>query len=113
MFRMKSWAVSFAGIALFVASPASAELTASDMITRINSGDKQMLIYLIGIANGIEWSNTHSTPKLFCPLGNLAITGDQNLRMLRDTVQTDPHIGTLPSGYVVLMSYIRTFPCKT
>lgn len=109
---IKAIMASSVAMMLGLSSPASAELSAQELVANIDRGDLPAKIYLTGLSTGIEWSNTAVHGTLFCQPGKLAITSEQNLRMLRDLLEEVPGLASSPAGLVVLASYKRTFPCS-
>jgi hypothetical protein len=74
--------------------------------------------YLAGLESGIAWYHTESihgrykNHALYCPPGNLALTNDQLVSILRDWARREPDRSNyLPIGYAFLRSLIDTFPC--
>jgi hypothetical protein len=112
--RMKALMASAVAMTLGLSSPAYAgDLSAGEMLARIDRGERESMFFLVGIAAGIEWSDSFTRDKLFCQPAKLTITPEQNVQMLRDLLQAEPSFATYPPGMVVLTSYKRTFPCPS
>lgn len=109
---MKALVLTAAATALCLSSPASAELTAQELLTKLDQGDRETRVFLTGIGIGIGWANTSSDEKLFCQPAKLAMTPEQEVRMIRDIIQEDSRLADIPVGYVLMAAYIRTFPCS-
>jgi hypothetical protein len=96
-----------------------AEPTANEVLKNIK-GDNGLstfyTAYITGNLNGLGWANADlgnaGRPRLYCEPEKLGITADQSVRILRDRVEEDPKLGTLPAGFAMLLALQRTFPCK-
>lgn len=102
-------------LALGVATAARAEPTADRFISQIDDGDSLATLVLYGYATGFGWANgqieVDKGKPLFCQTSKLAITPDQNVRILRDSLKRHPSYGSAPAGLALLRAYQETFPC--
>ena len=73
-------------------------------------------VYLAGIGAGLEWANQIITiekgKKIWCQPGNLAITVEQNISMLKQIIKKFPYLKAFPVGAVLAEAYRYTFPCE-
>jgi hypothetical protein len=106
---------TLAALIMGLSAPACAEMTAAEMIKKIDAGERDAIVFLMGISTGIEWSNTEiedGGKVMYCQPKKLRIAFQQNVTMLRDLLKDRPDLRSIPAGYVVLLSYIATFPCS-
>jgi hypothetical protein len=112
---MWAW-LSFCATLLLV-SPARAEPAATDFLKSLDGGDESGLVYLNGIAQGIDWTEAlleqSGRKRLYCGPEKLSFTPDQYASILREYVKRNPKAGGLPIGGAMLFAMIDTFPCST
>jgi hypothetical protein len=69
--------------------------------------------YLSGIGTGIGWASFAWKIKTICQPGKLAVTGTQQISMLRVLVKNYPEFKKEFLAYSLLRAYEYTFPCNT
>jgi hypothetical protein len=98
---------------------AEEELGVKDVVRFAAMGDKEFLNLVVGVGRGVEGANVMSGLKdqgaaLYCQ-PNIAITGDQYVRIIENYVEGHPKQGSLnPSmiGVVMTLALKDAFPCK-
>jgi hypothetical protein len=73
---------------------------------------------LVKIESGLGWANSELSQKrktspLYCPPGNLALTGAQLVDILRRARDDDPSAGKQYAGLALLRALERVFPCPS
>ena len=77
---------------------------------------KLMTYWITGHSNALLWVNAlqqaQGRPPLFCQPGKLALTPEQDVKILRDYISEHPADGDEPAGMAIMDAFIATFPCK-
>ena len=77
-------------------------------------------MYIVGLGKGVFWANTvvklKKQPPLFCPPAKLRITGDFVISLLNEEIDQaaaggHPHAQNEDIELVMVMSFLRRFPC--
>jgi hypothetical protein len=103
---------------LTLSSAAHAEMSANEMLAKIDAGGDQatlVTLWLSGNANGISWVNVElkdGKAAVYCPPGKLAITPEQDVDILRRFVRDHPKYGGAPAGLAMFEALKFTFPCN-
>lgn len=105
--------------ALWCFSSGAHGATVKDVVGWARDGNKEFVALLTGVGRGVEGANmTIGFEKrertLYCQ-PNIAITGDQYLRVIETDIERHPAHGDLDPamvGVVMTMALIEAFPCK-
>jgi hypothetical protein len=106
---MRKFLIGLAGC-VFLSVPANAEGSADQFLN--NQNPKLAETLLNAIATGISASNSHVDKRMYCPPGNLAITSQQYMEILRQFIQQNPRMGGYPAASVMIRALNHTFPCQ-
>jgi hypothetical protein len=100
-----------AALVVLATTPARAK----SILERLERGDSNSKIFLMGVGNGLSWPNgqLHNThkPQLFCVPEKVALTFEQELDILKRYVREHPASADTPVGGVLLTALIEAFPC--
>ncbi|MBB3320058.1 hypothetical protein FHT77_005977 [Rhizobium sp. BK181] len=95
------------------------QATVKDVVGWARDGNQEFVALLTGVGRGVEGANMTIGFKqreltLYCQ-PNIAITGDQYLRIIGTHIERHPERGNLEPaliGIVMTMALIEAFPCK-
>lgn len=112
--RCAAMALMLAG---FVSSPATATITAHDILAKIDAGREADVGLLVGASAGFmaanAWLASKNRPVMFCVPNKLAVTPDQTVRILRDYLAYHPSSNSIDVSTVLLGAFEYTFPCTS
>jgi hypothetical protein len=98
------------------AAPASAEMSANEMIGLFRKGDVRAQFFLRGMGNALSWANTtllaDKQPALFCTPESIVLTVEQEVDIMARHIERVPENGKVPAGGVMLYALREAFPCK-
>jgi len=88
-------------------------------VVALSADNKEFAALIIGGGRALESVNIYldmaKSPMLFCVPKNLAITGDQYIRILSAFIEKNPKVGNLDLnslGFGLILAMIDVFPCK-
>jgi hypothetical protein len=100
-----------------IAQPAAAasrsDTTAAEAIILYKGGDRDLMVYFLGLGEGMAWANSYlqftKAKQLYC--GPLVLTNAQLFEALSGFVAKHPDAGQLKMGNALLLSLQDTYPC--
>ena len=111
----------FLAMAMTIATStiANCEPTASGLLEIIdgdNEYDQRGSLYIAGLGQGLFWANVKLASSgralLYCEPGNLVLTTDQKVSILRSYTAKNSSYGVAPAGLVLLRALKDVFPCQ-
>lgn len=95
----------------------NARVTAADIVRFARNGDAGFIGNIVGAGRGLEAANALLERKndalLYCQ-PNIAIIGDQHLRIMEQAIEKHPEWGELDAadfGMALLLALREAFPC--
>jgi hypothetical protein len=89
------------------------DTTAAEAITLYKGGDRDLMVYFLGLAEGMAWANSYlqfTKAKQLC-CGPLVLTNAQLFEALAGFVAKHPDAGELRMGNALLLSLQDAYPC--
>jgi hypothetical protein len=110
----------FLAFTLSFSGPAYAELTSDDILVVLEHGNKEQKVFangfIQGTVNALDWANSYLGKQgerlIYCLPENLALTPDQEIRILKEGIKKRPGIGKHPAGFALLEALQVVFPCS-
>src|SRR5271167_4712968 len=101
-------------IAQPVAAASRSDTTAAEAIIPYKKGgDRDLMVYFLGLGEGMAWANSYlqftKAKQLYC--GPLVLTNAQLFEALAGFVAKRPDAGQLKMGNALLLSLQAAYPC--
>ena len=88
------------------------DTTAAEAITLYKGGDRDLMVYFLGLGEGMAWANSYlqftKAKQLYC--GPLVLTNAQLFEALAGFVVKHPDAGQLKMGNALLLSLQDAYP---
>ena len=100
-----------------IAQPAAAasrsDTTATEAIILYKGGDRDLMVYFLGLGEGMAWANSYlqfkKAPLIFC--GPSGFSSRQLFDILAGFVAKNPKVGELKIGNALMVSLRDAYPC--
>ncbi|MCP3468023.1 hypothetical protein [Bradyrhizobium sp. CCGUVB23] len=97
---------------LLTTSVSMADAIITDALALYDSGNPVGRAFMQGMTQGVDWANTASTVKLYCPPPGIVLTVEQHVGMLKDMLARYPEFHDSPLGAAVVVMLQKNFPCR-
>jgi hypothetical protein len=99
-------------IAQSAAAASRSDTTAAEAIILYKGGDRDLMVYFLGLGEGMAWANNYlqftKAKQLYC--GPLVLTNAQLFEALAGFVENHPDSGQLKMGNALLLSLQDAYP---
>jgi len=96
------------------AAASRSDTTAAEAIILYKGGDRDLMVYFLGLGEGMAWANSYlqftKAGQLYC--GPLVMTNGQLFETLEGFVAKHSDAGQLKMGNALLLSLQDAYPCR-